>query len=236
MYELNARIATWREALSGRLSTDELNELEDHLREALAALPDGDLSPDERFLVATRRLGTPATLAAEFAKARPARIWWERAWWMVAGYVVVGLFCIVCSYLAVGVEALLGLGISENREGVIYLVDAVGMLLIGCLATGMVRSERGPLVAGMAGRTPGVLRGVVLAAVALLLLNVPGGVAAVLYPTSLHMPPSQLVVFANRMYWLALGNVLTNVIVIIGLIAAAPWLVARESGRAPRSS
>ena len=236
MYELNARIATWREALLGRLSTAEINELEDHLREALAALPDGDLSPDERFLVATRRLGAPATLAAEFDRARPARVWRDRALWMVAGYVVIGLFCIVCSYLAVGVDALLGEGVSKNSEGVIYLVEAVGMLLIGCFATAIVRSESGPRVGGVAGRTPGVLKGVVLAAVAMLLLNVPGGLAALLYPASLQMPPTQLVIFANRMYWLALGNVLTHVIVIIGLIAAAPWLVARERGHEPRSS
>jgi hypothetical protein len=89
MCELNARIAVWRETLSARLSAAELNELEDHLREALASLPDDSLSPDERFLAATRRMGAPAALAEEFAKARPARFGWKRASWILAAAVPV---------------------------------------------------------------------------------------------------------------------------------------------------
>ena len=94
MSELNAMIAEWRETLSERLSATELNELEDHLREALASLPDDLLSLDERFLVAKHRIGSPAALAEEFSKARPTRPWRKRTSWMLAAAVLALAFVV----------------------------------------------------------------------------------------------------------------------------------------------
>jgi hypothetical protein len=231
MCELNARIAAWREALSSRLSVAELNELDDHLHEALAALPGDILSPEERFLIATHRLGEPAAIANEFAKARPARVWRERALWMVGGYVAVGLFSVLTGYIAVGVESLLNMGIGADYAAtgaVVYLVDAIGMILLACLAVALIRGERDFRVSRLATRKSGVMKGMVVAAGALLLLEIPGAVATILHFSSRTLTPNQLRVFADRMYCLALGNNLTHSIVVIALIAAAPWLVARE--------
>jgi hypothetical protein len=92
MSDLNARIKTWRDALAPAVSAADLDELEDHLRQAVAALPGDALTFDERFLVATHRLGTPQTLIAEFAKAQRASRWRDRVvWMMVLGIVCVGI-------------------------------------------------------------------------------------------------------------------------------------------------
>lgn len=79
MSDLNARIKAWRDALASGVSTADLDELEDHLRQTLDVLPEDVLSFDERFLVATHRLGPPQTLVAEFAVSRRASIWRDRA-------------------------------------------------------------------------------------------------------------------------------------------------------------
>lgn len=44
-----------------------------------------ELSAEEAFLVATRRLGQPAEIAREFGKADPGMAWGMRASWMLAG-------------------------------------------------------------------------------------------------------------------------------------------------------
>jgi hypothetical protein len=79
MSDLNARIKEWRDAIAVAMTASDLDELEDHLRQTLAAIPEDALSFDERFLVATHRLGAPQALVAEFARARRASLWRDRA-------------------------------------------------------------------------------------------------------------------------------------------------------------
>jgi len=237
MCELNARIAAWRGALSSRLSVAEVNELDDHLQEALAALPGDILSPDERFLIATHRLGEPAAIAKEFAKARPARVWRERALWMVAGCVTLSLISVLTGHVALGVESLLFLGCGPDYTvtlGVYSLVDAVVMILLACLVVSLIRGERDTPVSETATRKSGVMKGIAVAAGALLALDVPGGVASILHFSSRSLTPDQLRVFADNMYCLAIANNCMHVIVVIGLITAAPWLVS--SGDTIRNS
>ncbi|APW58821.1 hypothetical protein [Paludisphaera borealis] len=90
MSDLNIKIKAWRNALASEMSAADLDELEDHLRQTLAALPEDSLSFDERFLVATRRLGEPQSLVAEFTMAREARAWPEHAVWMA----ILGIVCL----------------------------------------------------------------------------------------------------------------------------------------------
>jgi hypothetical protein len=91
MSDLNARIKAWRDAFKSGMSAADLDELEDHLRQAFAALPEEALSFDERFLVATHRLGAPQSLVAEFAMARRGRAWPEHIAWTA----VPGVLCLV---------------------------------------------------------------------------------------------------------------------------------------------
>jgi hypothetical protein len=90
MSSLNDRIKAWRDAIAPGMSAADVEELEDHLRQTLAALPEDSLSFDERFLVATHRLGAPQALVAEFTKARRASFWRDRAAWMA----VLGIACL----------------------------------------------------------------------------------------------------------------------------------------------
>ena len=67
-FDLNAALAQWRETLAQTLSAERIAELESHLREAMEAIRGGDLTEEERWLVALRRLGRGEELRAEFAK------------------------------------------------------------------------------------------------------------------------------------------------------------------------
>jgi len=84
---MNCAIQRWRESLaeSPAFRCENLDELESHLRDSIATLQAGGLSPDEGFLIATRRIGSEEFLKSEFGKANRHGVWLERALWMLIG-------------------------------------------------------------------------------------------------------------------------------------------------------
>lgn len=86
-FDLNRSIQHWRENLgqSPAFRSENLNELESHLRDSVAALETRGLSEGEAFLIATRRLGRADALGQEFGKLNAAVVWRSRALWMLAG-------------------------------------------------------------------------------------------------------------------------------------------------------
>jgi hypothetical protein len=74
---LEEQIDQWRSYLRLRqaIHSVDVAELEDHLREQLAALVETGLSPDEAFLVAVKRLGDLDALSREFAREHADRLW-----------------------------------------------------------------------------------------------------------------------------------------------------------------
>lgn len=74
---LEAQIEQWRSYLCRRQAIHpvDVEELEDHLREQVAALVTAKLSPDEAFLIAVKRLGDLDTLSREFAEEHSDRLW-----------------------------------------------------------------------------------------------------------------------------------------------------------------
>jgi hypothetical protein len=90
MSDLNSMIKAWRDGLAPGMSAADVDELEDHLRQTLAALSTDTLSFDERFLVATHRLGAPQALVAEFAKVRRASLRRARITWIA----ILGIVCL----------------------------------------------------------------------------------------------------------------------------------------------
>ncbi len=86
-FDLNQSIHQWRDALaqSAALRTEELDELEHHLRDSVLQLRERQLSEEESFLVAARRLGGNERLAHEFGKVNPGRVWRSRLIWMLSG-------------------------------------------------------------------------------------------------------------------------------------------------------
>jgi hypothetical protein len=74
---LETRIAQWRAYLRRRpaIHSVDVEELEDHLRNHVAALAEAGLSDDEAFLVAVKRMGDLDTLSSEFAREYSERLW-----------------------------------------------------------------------------------------------------------------------------------------------------------------
>jgi hypothetical protein len=86
-FDLNRAIADWRHQLgqSPAYRADDLEEMESHLRDALEQLRTAGLTEEEAFLVATRRVGAPRVLEAEFAKINGRSVWLDRLLWMLVG-------------------------------------------------------------------------------------------------------------------------------------------------------
>ena len=74
---LEDQIAEWRAYLRRRktLHSPDVEELEGHLRDQLAALTEAGLAGDEAFLVAVKRMGSLDALSREFARAHAERLW-----------------------------------------------------------------------------------------------------------------------------------------------------------------
>jgi hypothetical protein len=74
---VESHIAQWRAyvakapAVNGR----DVDELEAHLRDQIAELDAADLTADEAFLVAVKRMGDLDTLSGEFAREHSGRLW-----------------------------------------------------------------------------------------------------------------------------------------------------------------
>ena len=124
---LEEQIAQWRAYVRRRqaLHGPDVEELEGHLRDQLAALTEAGLAGDEAFLVAVKRMGSLDALSREFARAHSERLWKQLVMAPDAAdepanttrtetLVVLGLA--VAAALAVKVPALFGLPLSPDEE------------------------------------------------------------------------------------------------------------------------
>jgi hypothetical protein len=77
MEDVEAQIAEWRAYVAKAPAVDrkDVDELEAHLRDQIAELGAADLTDDEAFLVAVKRMGDLDTLSREFAREHSARLW-----------------------------------------------------------------------------------------------------------------------------------------------------------------
>lgn len=75
--ELEAQIDQWRSYVQRRqaISTADVDEMEDHLREQVADLTATGLDGDEAFLVAVKRMGNLDEVSREFAREHSDRLW-----------------------------------------------------------------------------------------------------------------------------------------------------------------
>jgi hypothetical protein len=79
-FDLNLAIQRWRENLaqSPAFRSENLNELESHLRDSVGSLQAKGLTAEEAFLIAAKRMGTCKALEGEFGKINGALVWLER--------------------------------------------------------------------------------------------------------------------------------------------------------------
>ena len=93
-FDLEATIQAWRDRMheAGGLNAEEVDELECHLRDAMNTLVEPRLSDEEAFAVAQMRLGAPHSVAREFERADPARVWLGRLKWMLIGWLGIAAY------------------------------------------------------------------------------------------------------------------------------------------------
>ena len=74
---LEEQIGVWRAYLRRRAAINgpDVEELEAHLRDQVAALTHAGLDEDEAFLVAVKRMGSLDALSLEFAREHSERLW-----------------------------------------------------------------------------------------------------------------------------------------------------------------
>ena len=77
MSDLEEKLKEWRNfyASTGSMRKEDLDELEDHLREEIKELMSKDLSEDEAFIIAVKRLGKLQSLSKEFTKVNTHNLW-----------------------------------------------------------------------------------------------------------------------------------------------------------------
>ena len=159
---LEAQIDQWRSFLRRRqaIRSQDVAELEDHLRDHVAALRGAGLSGDEAFLVAVKRMGALDAISNEFAREHSDRLWKQLVIAPGAEPAAGRNEAIVAFALAVGaailvkLPALFGLDMSDRNEA-FYARNAslfVLPLLAGYFAwkRGMGRSTWMWLAAGFA--------------------------------------------------------------------------------------
>ena len=123
---LEEQIAEWRAYVRRRkaLHAPDVEELEGHLRDQLAALTEAGLSGEEAFLVAVKRMGSLDALSREFARAHSERLWKQLVVApepdapanTVRGELFVVLSLAVAAALAVKLPVLFGHRISPNED------------------------------------------------------------------------------------------------------------------------
>ena len=124
---LKAQIAQWRAFLRRRqaIHGSDVEELETHLRDQVAALVEAGLADDEAFLVAVKRMGNLDAISREFAYEHSERLWKQLvaapepddasdrlARWEFA--VVLGLA--VVAAVTIKLPVLFGLGMDPDEE------------------------------------------------------------------------------------------------------------------------
>jgi len=137
------QIAQWRSYVRRRqgLHGPDVEELEAHLRDQLAALTEAGLTGDEAFLVAVKRMGNLDALSREFARAHCERLWKQLVMAPDADgpantsyaetLVVLGLA--VAAALAIKVPALFGIRLSPDDELPPFYVRNAGLFVFPLL-------------------------------------------------------------------------------------------------------
>jgi hypothetical protein len=140
---LEDQIAQWRAYVSRRqaLHGSDVEELEGHLRDQLAALTESGLTGDEAFLVAVKRMGSLDALSREFARAHSERLWkqlviasdHEASTTTLSSETFVVLGLAVAAAVAVKLPALFGHPLSPNENVPIFYVRNASLFVFPLL-------------------------------------------------------------------------------------------------------
>ena len=137
-FDLNREIRRWREKLAEApgFRTDDLDELECHLRESVGDLQGRGLSSEEAFTIAVRRVGPGTTLAAEFGNINYSAIWIDRLLWMLIGTASAAIFQSLFSSVALALTVPNGL-----RWFLPVLIQVSPLILAILMLRSLVRAD-----------------------------------------------------------------------------------------------
>jgi hypothetical protein len=137
-FDLKDAIRGWREKLcqSPSFRPEDLDELETHLRDSVAAMRHTALSEEECFWIACQRLGGNAPLEHEFAKVNQREVWTERLLWMLIGVLVwwAAASCAHAGREAGLVTVLLAFGLQPEVPGSLLWASLLAVVQLGALA------------------------------------------------------------------------------------------------------
>jgi hypothetical protein len=141
MTTVEPQITQWRDSVgrSRGLRGPDVEELEGHLREQIAALRTAGLAEDEAFLVAVKRMGALDDLAGEFAREHTGRLWRQLGLTADADLerppsgLASALVLAALAALAIQVPRLFGQGAPLDGESTFYVRNA-GLLVLPFLA------------------------------------------------------------------------------------------------------
>jgi len=136
-FDLNEAMRQWREDLSASavFRPADLDELEFHLRDSVAALQTKGLSAREAFWLAKSRVGTNEALDCEFGKVNAKQVWLNRALWMVIGWLAIRtLSCLGSVLVNLAAVTVHELTKGEHLLGpfilVVQVVALIGLVLL----------------------------------------------------------------------------------------------------------
>ena len=156
---LEDQIAQWRDYLRRRQGVHgpDVEELEGHLREQLAALIDSGLSGDEAFLVAVKRMGSLDALSREFARAHSERLWKQlviapdadEATTTTYTETLVVLALAIAAALAVKVPTLFGIRLSPDDDLPAFYIRNASLFVLPLLALYFVWKRGAGVASGL---------------------------------------------------------------------------------------
>jgi hypothetical protein len=134
MLDLEKSIAEWRKGMRGRLSEETIDELESHLRDAVAELVQSGLRLERAFERAAKELGSTSGLAREFEKM-------EQGMWLPIKFaigvellaVVAGVIVLILNLDSPGMRFLLWSHVVLVTLGysTTFLIGALGICYVG---------------------------------------------------------------------------------------------------------
>lgn len=143
--DLEAQIDHWRGFVARRpaMTTDDIVEMEDHLRNQIADLAEGGLAEDEAFLVAVKRMGNLDDVSREFAREHSERLWRQLVLIPEPGAGVVGSRWRDLG-LVIGVALLAGVALKILIESLdeFALIRNVAFVLVPALAGWLAYKRR----------------------------------------------------------------------------------------------
>jgi len=152
MFDLNTSLNDWREQLrqGGRCHQEDIDELEEHLREEMTKLERVGLSGEEAFLLAARRLGGVDSLREEFEKVNSSSVWLNRLRWMAVGMLAyLGVSTATKIFGNLILAGAIFTGLHPYAFAVISPLASIGfMAILAVLAVKILASRRMPGLGG----------------------------------------------------------------------------------------